>query len=209
MPSPITSEDFTIQNFGADVCEQIRKLLALNATLKTFFEWMFEADGTLTQAFKVLMQDVAVAPGAIVFMPVDSVPAGYLVCNGQAVSRTTYINLFTVYGTKFGTGDGSTTFNLPNLQGKFLIGASGVYPVESAGGEAQVTLTEAQLPAHQHDAWSGAPRWIFSGGATGDAGSSANIQGTHVNDIKTAAAGGGQAHNNLPPYQAGFWLVKY
>lgn len=51
------------------------------------------------------------------------IPTGYLVCNGQAVSRTTYANLFAVIGTKYGVGDGSTTFNLPDLSdgnGRFI-----------------------------------------------------------------------------------------
>lgn len=46
-------------------------------------------------------------------------PAGFLLCNGQAVSRTTYAALFAVIGTRFGSGDGKTTFNLPNFGGKF------------------------------------------------------------------------------------------
>ena len=54
MPSPITGSDFDIQNFSGDVCEQLRKLLELNNTLKTFFEWMFNDDGTLTNDFKIL-----------------------------------------------------------------------------------------------------------------------------------------------------------
>lgn len=49
-----------------------------------------------------------------------TVPDGWLLCNGAAVSRTTYANLFAVIGTKYGSGDGSTTFNLPNLSGRFL-----------------------------------------------------------------------------------------
>lgn len=53
-----------------------------------------------------------------------STPAGYLFCNGGAVSRTTYSNLYSAIGTSFGTGDGSTTFNLPNMNGRFLMGAT-------------------------------------------------------------------------------------
>lgn len=50
------------------------------------------------------------------------VPTGWLICDGSAVSRTTYSNLFSVIGTTYGTGDGSTTFNLPNLKGKIPVG---------------------------------------------------------------------------------------
>lgn len=54
-----------------------------------------------------------------------SAPSGYLLCDGRAVSRTTYANLFAVIGTAYGNGDGSTTFNLPDLRGRFLRGVSG------------------------------------------------------------------------------------
>ena len=50
-------------------------------------------------------------------------PDGWLMCQGQAVSRTTYADLFAVVGTAFGAGDGSTTFNIPDLRGEFLRGA--------------------------------------------------------------------------------------
>jgi len=53
----------------------------------------------------------------------SSAPTGYLLCNGAAVSRATYASLFAIIGTTFGTGDGSTTFNLPNTQGVFVRGA--------------------------------------------------------------------------------------
>jgi len=54
----------------------------------------------------------------------SSSPAGYLLCDGSAVSRTTYADLFAVIGTSFGAGDGSTTFNLPDLRGRFLRGVT-------------------------------------------------------------------------------------
>ena len=67
----------------------------------------------------------------------NSVPTGFLLCNGQAVSRTEYQNLFDVIGTTYGNGDGSTTFNLPNLQNKFI---------EGAGTNAVGTVMSAGLP---------------------------------------------------------------
>ena len=54
----------------------------------------------------------------------NNVPEGWLQCNGAAVSRTTYAALFAVIGTKYGSGDGSTTFNLPNLHHKFIEGTT-------------------------------------------------------------------------------------
>ena len=60
-------------------------------------------------------------------------PAGFLVCNGGAISRTTYSNLFAVIGTTYGSGDGSTTFNLPNLIDRFLQGSTTSGTVKNAG----------------------------------------------------------------------------
>lgn len=58
--------------------------------------------------------------GAVIMFAGSSAPSGYLLCNGSAVSRTTYSSLFSVVGTTYGSGDGSTTFNLPNTQGIFV-----------------------------------------------------------------------------------------
>lgn len=63
----------------------------------------------------------------------DIAPTGFLLCNGQAVSRNTYDNLFTVIGTKYGAGDGSTTFNLPNLIERFVEGGTASGEVKEAG----------------------------------------------------------------------------
>lgn len=90
--------------------------------------------------------------GSISMFAGTTAPTGYLLCQGQAVSRTTYANLFTVIGTTYGSGNGSSTFNLPDLQGKFALGKSSSYALASTGGAATVTLTAAQsgIPAHAH-----------------------------------------------------------
>ncbi|MCK7589766.1 tail fiber protein [Subsaxibacter sp. CAU 1640] len=64
----------------------------------------------------------AIPVGAIFTFPIDTAPSGYLICDGSAVSRTTYANLFALLGTTYGMGDGSTTFNLPDYRGKFMRG---------------------------------------------------------------------------------------
>ena len=71
--------------------------------------------------------------GKIEWFAFNTVPTGYLVCNGASVSRTTYANLFAVIGTTFGSGDGSTTFALPNLIDKFAQGSTTVGTYKSAG----------------------------------------------------------------------------
>jgi microcystin-dependent protein len=85
---------------------------------------------------------------------VATVPTGWLYCDGSAVSRTTYAGLFSALGTLYGSGDGSTTFNLPNFKDRFAVGADGDsggdYDVGSTGGAANVTLTTDQIPSHNH-----------------------------------------------------------
>lgn len=74
---------------------------------------------------------VSIPIGAIIAWPLSSIPNNYLLANGAAVSRTTYSKLFAVYGTKFGSGNGSSTFTLPNLTNYFLAGAGSRYVVGS------------------------------------------------------------------------------
>lgn len=78
-------------------------------------------------------------------------PENYLFCDGSAVSRTTYATLFGVIGTTFGAGDGSTTFNVPDLSGRVPLGVSQAHALGSTGGSETVTLIESELPAHVHE----------------------------------------------------------
>jgi len=93
----------------------------------------------------------------------SSIPSGFLECNGSAVSRSTYANLFAIVGTTYGSGDGSTTFNVPDLQDNVPVGKSGTKNVGSTGGAntvtktgnvggstANATISEAQLASHSH-----------------------------------------------------------
>ena len=71
--------------------------------------------------------------GTIIAYAANSAPSGYLLCNGSAVSRTTYADLFAKIGETYGSGDGSTTFNLPNLTDRFIQGSGTAGTVKSAG----------------------------------------------------------------------------
>ena len=92
-----------------------------------------------------------------------SVPTGFLECNGQAVSRSTYSALFAIVGTTYGAGDGSTTFNTPDLADNVPVGKSNNKSLASTGGAntvsatgnvggstANATLSTAQLASHSH-----------------------------------------------------------
>lgn len=95
-----------------------------------------------------------VPSGAIMQFAGASVPAGWLLCNGEPVSRTTYANLFAAIGTAYGVGNNTTTFNLPNLKGKIPVGMDVAVPIFNAlnntGGTTGVTLGVANLPQHNH-----------------------------------------------------------
>lgn len=112
----------------------------------------------------VLMPTAAVLPYAG-----SSAPTGWLLCYGQAVSRTTYSALFAAIGTTYGAGDGSTTFNLPDMRGRVAAGVdnmggtaanrlgsgntggvTGSATLGAAGGEQSHTTTTAEMPVHAH-----------------------------------------------------------
>ena len=82
----------------------------------------FVATTSWVQDLIASLADVYAPTGSIVAMATRVVPVGYLECNGNTVSRTTYSKLFSAIGTTFGIGDGSTTFNLPDLRGEFIRG---------------------------------------------------------------------------------------
>jgi microcystin-dependent protein len=92
--------------------------------------------------------------GAIMMWPMPTAPTGYLVCDGSAQSRSIYASLFAVIGTTYGVGDGSSTFNLPNLKGQVPVGLDASQTefnaVAKSGGAKTVTLTESELAAHNH-----------------------------------------------------------
>lgn len=98
--------------------------------------------------------NVANPAGAVTAFAGASAPSGWLLCNGAAVSRTSYAALFAVCGTTYGAGDGSTTFNLPNLKSRVPVGLDAATPAFDAlgetGGEAAHTLTAEEIAAHSH-----------------------------------------------------------
>jgi len=105
----------------------------------------------------------AVPTATIVSWSDSTIPSGFLECNGQAVSRTTYADLFAIIGTTYGVGDGSTTFDLPDLQDNVPVGKSNTKALASTGGAntvaptgniggstANATLSTSQLASHTH-----------------------------------------------------------
>jgi microcystin-dependent protein len=134
-----------------------------------------------------------------------SVPSGFLECDGTAVSRSTYSALFAIVGTTYGAGDGSTTFNTPDLQDNTPVGKSGTKALGSTGGAntatstgnvggstANATLSTPQLASHSHLAK--VINGPASSGSLTGAVRTSNGQGSNL-DTGNAGSGGGHSHN--------------
>ncbi|CAF3385109.1 unnamed protein product [Rotaria socialis] len=92
--------------------------------------------------------------GTIVMFGGDSIPTGWIPCDGSELPRMKYNDLFMVIGTLYGSGDNVRTFNLPDFRERFPLGAKQKMRSRSftiQGGASKVTLTEAQLPRHSHE----------------------------------------------------------
>lgn len=149
--------------------------------------------------------------GSIQVWPGSTAPEGWLLCNGQAVSRTTYANLFSVLGTAYGQGNGSTTFNVPDLTGRVPVGSNSTYPLASKGGEAAHALTSAENGPHTHDRllWVDGQPVTLTGSESGAYRVSFTYDKGGPNMVSTSESGQGQAHNNMQPYIAQHYIIKY
>lgn len=143
-------------------------------------------------------------------------PNGWLLCFGQAVSRTAYAALYAAIGTAFGAGDGATTFNLPDLRGRAPFGkddmggtaanrvtaaGSGINGASlgASGGAETVTLSTAQMPSHSHSVNQTNSSATEGGNPPTPSGAAAS---------STGSAGGGQAHQNMPPALVVNFIIK-
>lgn len=119
-----------------------------------------EAGDTITaEQYNDLRTDVAsvlesaVPVGTVVMWAGNSVnvPSGWALCDGSAISRTTYEDLYALQGNVFGGGDGSTTFNLPDMRDRFVVGAGTSYSSNSKGGATSVNIAHTHtVNAHTH-----------------------------------------------------------
>lgn len=175
--------------------------------------------------------DLAVPAGAMLDYAGTSAPTGWLLCDGSAVSRSTYSALFSAIGTTWGAGDGSTTFNVPDFRRRVAVGSGGSgsatlgNAVGNTGGAETHTLTTAQIPSHTHTGTTssdGAHTHTISGAENVAAGthsaqtpnSGANqittsSSGAHTHTFTSDATGGGGSHNIMQPSAVVLKIVKY
>lgn len=155
--------------------------------------------------------------GSVVVWYSDIIPTNWLLLNGQEVSRTEYAELFAIYGTKYGAGDGSTTFNLPDRRKKFGFGKSGEAPYDelgNTGGEETHKLIKAELPAERLKVIDSRylPSREIQVGSFAIEGNA--YPGIRVNEnegsgfLTTENMGSGTPMNNMPPYIVENYIVK-
>lgn len=111
---------------------------------KTVGTGFTDASGTVSVDFPTAPTFV----GAVTAGAGSTVPSGWLLCEGVAVSRTTYADLFTAIGTTYGVGDGSTTFNLPDLRGEFIRGFDDGRGIDS--GRTLGSFQDEEIKEHSH-----------------------------------------------------------
>jgi microcystin-dependent protein len=166
-----------------------------------------------------------VPAGVVIDFSGSTIPEGYLLCDGSEVSRTTYARLFTLIGTTYGAGDGSTTFRLPDCRGRISIGVgqgSGLTNrvLAAIGGAETHILTEAQLPSHTHtqnshshgilsqDVYSGGSTWTIN--RSGDYTYPATVWSSTEDFVATNNPTGlSIAHPNMQPYLAVNKMIKF
>jgi microcystin-dependent protein len=183
------------------------------------------------------LMEAVVPAGTLIATARPTAPTGYLLCEGQAVSRTKYASLFGAIGTTYGGGDGSTTFNVPDMRGRVPVGVdSGAGRVTAnnargnSGGEEKHQLSSGEVASHNHGVSGltigghhhtitmfqtvrhegsgfGYEVWTPGGGAAQTVGTSWD-DGEHPLHGSTDSAGDNSPHNNMQPYQAVNYAIK-
>lgn len=163
--------------------------------------------------------------GSLMMWSTATAPSQWLLCDGTAVSRSLFAPLFNVIGTTYGVGDGSTTFNVPDMRGRLPRGVNGTYALASTGGADTITLAANQLPNHSHSITDNGHSHNFSQGGqqaapgttwragdpnTGAVPTSTNTTGITINNSLTVS--GVQqtqvATNIVNPYLAINYIIK-
>jgi len=222
--SPVKADDFIELSSSGDACDRFKQLLRNNTLLNQVFGWLLDSDGNISEEAAASMEQYTGPVGMIVLWGGSSMPSdSWLVCNGQAVSRTTYATLFQRYGTTWGVGDGSSSFNLPNFQDRIPIGA-GISAVNAAqAGSTTAQITEANMPRHKHNVAILIPghggedegRSAADGGSNSDPNTSDSSKfpgytqdGSGFPQVSEDEVGSGNAFSILPPVTGVYFIIK-
>lgn len=187
-------------------------------------------DGAVTAAkLDAAAVSVLMPSGSLMPYAGSSAPTGYLLCDGAAISRSTYSALFALVGTTYGAGDGSSTFNIPDLRGRVIAGQDDMGGSSAnrltgltggvdgdvlggSGGAETHTLATSELPAHDHDIDT-AFKNNSTNGVAGNYPTGTNVSSpsgaqlsANTNSIKNT--GGGGAHNNVQPTIILNYIIK-
>jgi len=159
--------------------------------------------------------------GQITIFGTNFAPKGWFMCNGTALNISQYTALFALIGTFYG-GNGTSTFNLPDLRGNFALGQGngpGLTPrvIGETGGEASVTLLSTELPSHNHSVncaaaggATGPGGNVFGGGGRGkQPGYAAGPASVALSPNAVGLTGGGQPHENRPPFLVMNFCIAY
>lgn len=138
--------------------------------------------------------------------------SGWLICRGQAVSRTEYSELFNAIGTTYGSGDGSTTFNIPDIASRMIIGLdpddSDFESFGATGGSKTHTQTISEMPNHTHPSPNGG-KFVEDGGSGTDITTPKGVDfATKTTVARTGVTGNGQAMNIMNPYIVMNYYIK-
>ena len=185
-----------------DILPDVTETHDIGSTTKKFKDGHFSGDVYAERFIG------AIPAGCIMPYAGATAPSGFLLADGSAVSRTTYADLFAVVGETYGAGDGSTTFNLPDLNGRVAVGKSTDTEFDTlgkTGGEKTHALTQQELAAHTHSIQA----YTSGGGGTPQSIQAvATPSGTSYVGL-TGSIGLGTAHNNLQPYLTLNYIIKY
>lgn len=192
-------------------------VLQANTTIRSAdLRTLFAALDTQLKAVTDQLMQVGAPIGTVFAFAGTSPPTGFLLCHGQAISRVQYATLFSVIGTTFGAGDGSSSFQVPDLRGRVIAGLDNMGSTSAdrltdawadqrggTGGVDKHALSVPELPAHSHG------YTLFQAGQVDGSFLNATVTGRQASDvIQTGATGGGQAHNNVQPTMVLQYIIR-
>ena len=210
---------YTLQLNGANLDVSTTVLQAMTAVVAGFLPMSMVQGAVVSMTVTPPGAALSSVPtGAIIPWSSAVIPDGWLICDGRAVSRIDTARLFAVIGTIYGAGNGTTTFNLPDLRGRAIVGLdnmggsaanviTGSWARDMGGvfGEENHQLTIAEMPAHTHN---------LGTTLTPNGSGSGELEGTYSNAHKinhaavSESSGGSGVHNTIQPSMALFWIIR-